>query len=133
MRTKCGWGFDLKPSCGMYLLGYKLSNNPVLRKAINDGVIPPYCYSFKEDDLDFVYLDNCLRCHINNGVSIEEYENKNRQIGVTRENYKMVNELAKFVMPDVRKRIEAESKALAQEMIKENRPIEVHLSNLHDC
>lgn len=108
----CSFGFKLKPRCGALIPRFDLTKRPDLRAAIRDGVIPPYCYQFEDENT--VLLDQCLICHVSKGFTIQEYERRNEEAGITRSNYKQIEPMLKRALPDVLRKIEEERRELVR-------------------
>ncbi len=125
--TLCNFGFALTPRCGAFCVKFDLNKTPKLRQLISDGDIPPYCYKFTDEDT--VIVDQCLVCHINQGYTPEEYERKNEAFGVTRENYKQIEEAYPLVQNEVEQKIRDDRANL----IKQGLPVDMDLKkNIRD-
>lgn len=114
LRSKallCSFGFPLEPRCTLaYAFKFDLTSTPELREAIMDGTIPPYCYQFVDDNT--VLLDKCLVCHMQKGITPQEYERKNERAGITRDNYRQLAERYDLIKEAVENKIRAEREEL---------------------
>jgi hypothetical protein len=124
----CAFGFKLEPRCGAFHLKFDLQDNPVLGYLIEQDVIPPYCYEYM--DANTVRMDQCLICHMNRGISPEEYERKHEAAGITRGNFEWIKPSLEAVMDSVAQEIRDTRKELIKE---EGPPFEMPYGNRQDC
>jgi len=131
-KRLCPFGLDLTPSCGKYFNIFDLGMNPDLKKDLADGLIPPYCYQYADNDT--VHMDQCVPCFLKRGFSMELYEKINYLMtGITRENYKEKLEIFKFYVPEAIEYGNAVRKELIEEMIRDGIPVDMNLYDLPDC
>jgi len=112
-KRLCAFGFKLKPQCGAFNIRFDLRKNPMLRDVIELDMIPPYCFHYV--DADTVIMDQCLICHINRGITPDEYEKKNEAAGITRSNWEQIKPRLEAVMDEVAQKIRDERRELIRE------------------
>gem|GEM_PF-2165318 len=125
----CHFGFNLKPGCGAFNIRFDLRVNPMLRDVIELDMIPPYCYRYA--DADTVIMDQCLICHIERGITPQEYERKYEAYGITRSNWEQIKPRLEAVKDRIAQQIKDERRELIRE---EGLSFEMpYRDNLRDC
>lgn len=109
----CSFGFKLQPRCGAFYYKFDLSEYPVIAHLIKQDVIPPYCYTYV--DANTVTMDQCLICHMERGITPQEYEKKNEAAGITRSNIEIIKPRLLAVSEKVVREIRETRKALLEE------------------
>jgi hypothetical protein len=112
-KRLCHFGFKLKPRCGAFNIRFDLEKNPELRHLIEQDVFPAYTYDYK--DADTVIMDQCLICHLNKGITPQEYERKNEAAGITRSNWEQIKPRLEAVMDEVAQEIRDQRRELIRE------------------
>ncbi|MGO9572596.1 MAG: hypothetical protein ACLP5H_34200 [Desulfomonilaceae bacterium] len=123
----CNFGFELKPRCGVGQYQVDIREAPELRAAITDGVFPPYTYAFINEDT--VVFDLCLVCHMEQGYTPQDYERRFEAIGVTRANWKELEEEAELTGANdkVERQIREERQQLVRQLINEGFPVDMDI------